>query len=170
MGIQARRAMRRMKNHQRRMLWRADARLIRLLNATLARLDENTAHLARIEARGTPEQWQQLFRDMLQTFNAAAQTASVTRAQHEQLIALTQAYERLSLSLTQHHESSSTERREILDLMGRMDLLLGSLVSLERSQMRHLHDIGRAVGADQVEAELRRLQDVDTRDRRPEEK
>lgn len=144
-----------------------DEKLRAELLAALASIDER---LTAIEIRGTPEQWQQVFSDILNIYNAAGQTAEVAKRQHEQLIALTEAYERLSTSLKIHHESSSTERREIKDLMGAMHLLLGSLVAVVRSQMRHLNDIGRAVGADQVESELRRLQDVPTRDARPEER
>lgn len=140
------------------------AELLRALQA----IDER---LTAIETRGTPEQWQQAFSDILNIYNAAGQTAEVVRLQHEQLQALTDAYERLSVSLKIHHESSSSERKEIKDLMGAMHLLLGSLVAVVRSQMRHLNDIGRAVGADQVEAELKRLENVEARrDARPEER
>jgi hypothetical protein len=126
--------------------------------------------LATIEARGTPEQWQQLFNDILNTLNAAGQTASVVRAQHEQIQALADAFTRLSIAVKNHDETSAVERAEIKDLMSEMHLLLGSLLSVVRSQMRHLNDIGRAVGADQAEAALKRLKDVPARDARPEEK
>lgn len=170
MEQQARRALRRMKSPHRRAEWRADARVIRMLGSTLARLEENSARLARIEDRGTPRQWQQAFDDLRRAYGLIGQVAEVTRVHTEQIQALVDAYDRLSLSLKQHHESSSTDRAALHELMSEMHLLLGSLAAVARSQVRHLHDIGLAVGADQTEAERRRLMDVSTRDQRPEEK
>lgn len=141
------------------------------LRAQLRAIEERLQAIeAAIEARGTPEQVQQMLRDVLNIYSATGQTAEVVKIHAEQLQAFADAYTRLSVAVKTHDDTSGRERAEIKDLMSAMHLLLGSLLAVVRSQMRHLNDIGHAVGADQAEAELRRIQDVETRDARPEEK
>lgn len=134
------------------------ARLISIeerLNAIEAAVGERSAPAREVH---------QALHDILRIYGLAGQTAEVVTSQRDQIQALAQAYERLSLALTHHDETSGTERGEIRELMEEMRLLLGSLASVVRSQIRHLHDIGRAVGADQTEAERKRLKDVPARD------
>ena len=166
MDAKTRGALRRM-NRRRRLRWRDEVRLewrLITIERALARLELAT------EERGQAPEIQQALHDILNIYGNTGQLVEVAHSQREQIQALVDAYTRLSLSLEIHHSTSNTDRAAIKELMSAMHIMLGSLIALARSQIRHLNDIGRAVGADQAESELRRLQDVDARDRRPEEK
>ena len=115
--------------------------------------------LARLElaiaSRGSIQEIRRAFDDLLAIYGNTGQLVEVVRNQHEQIQALVDAYTRQSLSLTQHHESSSTERREIKDLLSALDLTLGSFVEVVRDQVHLSTDIARAVGADLTPSEKR---------------
>lgn len=127
-------------------------------------------------ATTTPDEFRRALDDQLAIYGLTAQIAEVITQQRDQIQALTEAYtaqsqavkdayDRMTGVIERHDTSSADDRAELHDLMSAMHLLLGSLLSVARSQMRHLNDIGRAVGADQVEAELRRLKDIPPEDK-----
>lgn len=150
MDARTRNALRRMKSHRRRARWRVTSRLERMLRAM-------AAQLGRIESRGSPEQWQQAFNDILNIYNYAGQTAEVVKIHAEQIQALSEAYQRVSVLVHNH--------REVMDLLSAMDLTLSSFTEVVRDQVRVSRDIARAVGADLTPRERRRID----RDARPEE-
>jgi hypothetical protein len=154
-----RRALKRM-NARRRAGWRFDVRLDRSLASIGARL-------ARIESRGTPDQWRQAFDDLLRTYGLAAQMAEVVGQQRDQIQAFGEAMVRfhelfsdamrgLSDQFTQHDANEMQIWEEARDLMVQLRELI-------RVQVRKTENLERQVGLGQAERARHR-------DRRPEEK
>lgn len=141
-----------------------DAELRALLQSIERRLEVIEQELLNRSAPA-PEVHQALD-DVLRTYGLAGQIAEVVRGQRDQIQALVDAYDRLSLSLTEHHDHSTGDRHEIKQLLAAIDLTLGSFVEVVRHIVHLSTDIARAVGAGVTPAErsIKALRDV-----RPEE-
>lgn len=151
MNPKLRAALKRMKNPRQRARRRQGDPLVRIEEA-LARIE-----LA-ILVRGSAANVQRAFDDLLSIYGLTGQMAEVVTSQRDQILALAQAYERLSLSLTQHHNGSTTERREIINLMGRLEMLIVPWIELARKQVAQLDNLERMAGMSA--AERARLSDA----------
>jgi|GEM_PF-3040045 hypothetical protein len=134
----------------------AETEILAGLRAIEARM---TAIEAAIGERSAPaNEVHQALQDVLKIYMLTGQIAEVASSQRDQIQALAEAYERLSIALTTHDGVSTADRADIKELMVQ-------LRELARAHVRNLTDIARAVGVDDLPSEKKQRQ----RDVRPEE-
>ncbi len=120
------------------------------------KVDDLIMQITAFSAQTTPDEFRRALDDQLAARGLLAQVVEVMSRWREQIMALTEAYTRLSVAVKTHDEISATERKEIVELLDGAHMLLVSLAEVTRDQVRLSADIARAVGADVPAGERKR--------------